>query len=253
MFIAMSNLDQNHRRRQGMLFAAAAVGIGMLIVAFVSGGTARAEAAADAAIAASSDEQALDDASAYLAALENMQGDFLQLGPDGSVAEGKFYLRRPGRLRFEYQPPDNLLVVADGTWVAVKDSSSPAQRYPIASTPLSLFLAANVDLAKTARVLNVESQPGALLITLADRAGGLPARSRWCSTSPTCSFANGSSPTRKACKRRLPCATSSRASAPTMRSSPCATNSARPSAGGSKATFRRLSSTRAASPQKPVP
>ena len=174
MFIAMSNLDQNHRRRQGMLFAAAAVGIGMLIVAFVSGGAARAEAAADAAIAATSDERALDDASAYLAALENMQGDFLQLGPDGSVAEGKFYLRRPGRLRFEYQPPDNLLVVADGTWVAVKDSSSPAQRYPIASTPLSLFLAANVDLAKSARVLNVESQPGALLITLADRAGEAP-------------------------------------------------------------------------------
>lgn len=173
MFIVMSNLHENHRRRQGMLFAAAAIGIGMLIVAFVSGGAARAEAAADAAIAPS-DEQALDDASAYLASLENMQGDFLQLGPDGSVAEGKFYLRRPGRMRFEYQPPDNLLVVADGTWVAVKDSSSPAQRYPIASTPLSLFLAADVDLAKSARVLNVDSQPGALLITLADRAGEAP-------------------------------------------------------------------------------
>lgn len=175
MFIAMRNLEDNHRIRQGMLFAAAAVGIGMLILAFVSAvGSTRAEAAADAAEPVRSDEAALDAASAYLAALENMQGDFLQLGPDGSVAEGKFYLRRPGRLRFEYQPPDNLLVVADGTWVAVKDSTSPAQRYPIASTPLSLFLAADVDLAKSARVLNVESQPGALLITLADRTGEAP-------------------------------------------------------------------------------
>jgi outer membrane lipoprotein-sorting protein len=175
MFIAMRNLEDNHRIRQGMLFAAAAVGIGMLILAFVSAvGSTRAEAAADAAEPVRSDEAALDAASAYLAALENMQGDFLQLGPDGSVAEGKFYLRRPGRLRFEYQPPDNLLVVADGTWVAVKDSTSPAQRYPIASTPLSLFLAADVDLAKSTRVLNVESQPGALLITLADRAGEAP-------------------------------------------------------------------------------
>ncbi|MEX0838710.1 MAG: outer membrane lipoprotein carrier protein LolA [Parvibaculum sp.] len=168
-------MEDNHRIRQGMLFAAAAVGIGMLILAFVSAvGSTRAEAAADAAEPVRSDEAALDAASAYLAALENMQGDFLQLGPDGSVAEGKFYLRRPGRLRFEYQPPDNLLVVADGTWVAVKDSTSPAQRYPIASTPLSLFLAADVDLAKSARVLNVESQPGALLITLADRTGEAP-------------------------------------------------------------------------------
>ncbi|MDO8837608.1 MAG: outer-membrane lipoprotein carrier protein LolA [Parvibaculum sp.] len=174
MFTVMRDIEQNRRRRQGMLFAAAVAGLGMLFLAFVSaGGSARAETT-DAASAAQGDDAALAAASAYLAALENMQGDFLQLGPDGSVAEGKFYLRRPGRLRFEYQPPENLLVVADGTWVAVKDSASPAQRYPIASTPLSLFLAADVDLARSARVLNVESQPGALLITLADRAGEAP-------------------------------------------------------------------------------
>lgn len=173
MFALMRDFDKNHRRRAGMLFAAAAIGFGMLIVAFGSAGSS-ARAATDAAYTPPGDEEALSNASAYLAALENMQGDFLQLGPDGSVTEGKFYLRRPGRLRFEYQPPENLLVVADGTWVAVKDSASPAQRYPIASTPLSLFLAADVDLAKSARVLNVESQPGALLITLADRAGEAP-------------------------------------------------------------------------------
>lgn len=172
MFTVMRDIEQNRRRRQGMLFAAAVAGLGMLFLAFVSaGGSARA---ATTGVASADDAAALAAASAYLAALENMQGDFLQLGPDGSVAEGKFYLRRPGRLRFEYQPPENLLVVADGTWVAVKDSASPAQRYPIASTPLSLFLAADVDLARSARVLNVESQPGALLITLADRAGEAP-------------------------------------------------------------------------------
>ncbi len=172
MFTVMRDIEQNRRRRQGMLFAAAVAGLGMLFLAFVSaGGSARA---ATTGAASADDDAALAAASAYLATLENMQGDFLQLGPDGSVAEGKFYLRRPGRLRFEYQPPENLLVVADGTWVAVKDSASPAQRYPIASTPLSLFLAADVDLARSARVLNVESQPGALLITLADRAGEAP-------------------------------------------------------------------------------
>ena len=116
----------------------------------------------------------LAEASAYLSSLENLQGDFLQVGPDGSVAEGKFYLRRPGRLRFEYAPPENLLVVADGTWVAVKDSAAAAQRYPIASTPLGLILAKNVNLEEKARVLNVEEQPGSLLIALADRSGEAP-------------------------------------------------------------------------------
>lgn len=184
MIAFMRDFDQNHRHRQRLLLAAALIGLGLLFVTFLTaGGQAWAEttdgmAAAAAAPSQSSvdeeDGKALAEASAYLSSLENMQGDFLQVGPDGSVAEGKFYLRRPGRLRFEYEPPENLLVVADGTWVAVKDSSAPAQRYPIASTPLSLLLAENVNLSESARVLNVETQPGALLVTLADRSGEAP-------------------------------------------------------------------------------
>ena len=182
MMYFMSNLDQNHRYRQRMLFAAALVGLGLLFVAFLTAGGATAKAQPAAEMAADGPERALgeedrlalSEASAYLTSLESMQGDFLQVGPDGSVAEGRFYLRRPGKLRFEYEPPENLLVVADGTWVAVKDSSAAAQRYPIASTPLSLILGKNVDLAEEARVLNVEEQPGSLLVTLADRSGEAP-------------------------------------------------------------------------------
>lgn len=178
MISLMRDFEQNHRHRQRMLLAAALVGLGLLFVAFVTagGGAARAEASTGKAEAALSEEDrlALDEASAYLSSLENMQGDFLQVGPDGSVAEGQFYMRRPGKLRFEYQPPENLLVVADGTWVAVKDSSAAAQRYPIASTPLSLILSKNVDLQEEARILNVEEQPGSLLVTLADRSGEAP-------------------------------------------------------------------------------
>lgn len=182
MMYFMSNLDQNHRYRQRMLFAAALVGLGLLFVAFLTAGGATAKAQPAAEMSADGQERALgeedrlalSEASAYLTSLESMQGDFLQVGPDGSVAEGRFYLRRPGKLRFEYEPPENLLVVADGTWVAVKDSSAAAQRYPIASTPLSLILGKNVDLAEEARVLNVEEQPGSLLVTLADRSGEAP-------------------------------------------------------------------------------
>ncbi len=181
MILLMRDFDQNHRHRQRMLLAAALIGLGLLFVTFLTaGGQARADTtdgmtATDTAPSQAGldkeDGEALAEASAYLSSLEDMQGDFLQVGPDGSVAEGKFYLRRPGRLRFEYEPPENLLVVADGTWVAVKDSSAPAQRYPIASTPLSLLLAENVNLSESARVLNVETQPGALLVTLADSKG----------------------------------------------------------------------------------
>ena len=178
MISLMRDLEQNHRYRQRMLLAAALVGLGLLFLAFLTagGGAARAETSAATPETSLSEEDklALSEASAYLSALENMQGDFLQVGPDGSVAEGKFYLRRPGKLRFEYEPPEDLLVVADGTWVAVKDSSAAAQRYPIASTPLSLILSKKVDLLEEARILNVEEQPGSLLVTMADRSGEAP-------------------------------------------------------------------------------
>ncbi len=181
MIFLMKDFDQNHRARQRMLYAAAVIGLGLLFVTVLTaGGRAHAETGAQApgeiadANPDADDARAISEASAYLSALDSMQGDFLQVGPDGSVAEGKFYLRRPGRLRFEYNAPENLLVVADGTWVAVKDSAGPAQRYPIASTPLGLILAQNVDLSNSARILKVENQPGALLVTLADRSGEAP-------------------------------------------------------------------------------
>ncbi|ABS62919.1 outer membrane lipoprotein carrier protein LolA [Parvibaculum lavamentivorans DS-1] len=186
MISVMRDFQQNQKYRQLALLAAAAIGLALLFGTFLTAsGRANAQpivtsqtsdTGASEAQRSAEDEKALEQASAYLGALENLQGNFLQVGPDGSVAEGKFYLRRPGRLRFEYEPPENLLVVADGTWVAVKDSSAPAQRYPMASTPLNLLLGKNVDLTESARVLNVETQPGALLITLADRSGEAPGK-----------------------------------------------------------------------------
>jgi len=185
MLSLMKDLEHIHRQRQRMLVAVALIGLGLLFVTMLTAGSRPASAeeileitpaieTGDTAPQAVTDEEAIAQANAYLASLENMQGDFLQVGPDGSVTEGKFYLRRPGRMRFEYNAPENLLVVADGTWVAVKDSAAPAQRYPIASTPLSLFLARDINLSENARVLGVARQPGALLITIADRSGEAP-------------------------------------------------------------------------------
>lgn len=185
MLSLMKDLEHIHRQRQRMLVAVALIGLGLLFVTMLTAGSRPASAeeileitpaieTGDTAPQALTDEEAIAQANAYLASLENMQGDFLQVGPDGSVTEGKFYLRRPGRMRFEYNAPENLLVVADGTWVAVKDSAAPAQRYPIASTPLSLFLARDINLSENARVLGVASQPGALFITIADRSGEAP-------------------------------------------------------------------------------
>lgn len=182
MLFLMRDLEHRTRLRQMMLAAAALLGLGILALAITSAGSAPARA--DEPLPASrqlgdgdltpQDRADLDRVSTYLSSMTDMQGNFLQVGPDGSLAEGKFYLRRPGRLRFEYQPPEQILVVADGTWVAVKDGFSATQRYPLGATPLGLLLQDHVDLSKEVKVLAVERQPGALRIKLADKSGNAP-------------------------------------------------------------------------------
>jgi len=121
-----------------------------------------------------SDRQAIDDVNAYLNGIAHMQGKFLQVNPQGQVAEGTFYLERPGRLRFEYEPPAELLVVADGNWVAVQEDFGGAQRYPIGSTPLSLMLKSDVDLARDAEILSIDRTGQELIVTVADKSGEAP-------------------------------------------------------------------------------
>jgi len=173
----MRNLEQDRRARQRMLVTAALVGAALLVITFLTAGIRQAHADTAPAAGLSAEDRAdLDRVSAYLRSIDDLQGGFLQIGPDGSLAEGMFYLRRPGRLRFEYNPPAKLLVVADGTWVAVKDGFSPVQRYPLGSTPLGLLLAKKPNLTDGARVLKVERETGLLRITLADSSGEAPGK-----------------------------------------------------------------------------
>lgn len=174
MLLFMRDVDQRNRIRQLMLTAAAILGLAILAATVATAGAHAADANAANADLSASDRADLTRVDNYLSGLTNLQGNFLQVGPDGSLAQGKFYLRRPGRMRFQYDPPEKLLVVADGTWVAVKDGFSAAQRYPLGSTPLGILLDDHVDLAKEVKVLAVERQPGALRITLADKNDNAP-------------------------------------------------------------------------------
>lgn len=179
MLIFMSHYEyeqseQTRRWRQVILIAAALLGLCFITLAIVTAGAASAQAAARLANLTAEDKATLDEVSTYLESLGDLQGRFMQVASDGATTEGKFYLRRPGRMRFEYTPPTNMLVVADGTWVVVKDGFSAAQRYPLGSTPLGILLRDKVDLAKNVDVIRVAHEPGTLMVTLADRSGEAP-------------------------------------------------------------------------------
>ncbi len=116
------------------------------------------------------DEIPLQALSAYLNKMTTAQTDFTQANSDGSVATGKLFIKRPGRVRFEYAPPDKSLVLASGGQVAIFDAKSnqPPEQYPLTRTPLNLILAQNVDLAKARMVVGHKEVKNATRVVAQD-------------------------------------------------------------------------------------
>jgi outer membrane lipoprotein-sorting protein len=115
---------------------------------------------------------AVASVNAALNAVERMQGRFVQTSPGGGSASGSFYLQRPGRLRFEYDPPATLLIISDGSVVSLRDTAlRTTQRTPLRSTPLNLILRTDIDLERHARVLRVARSGDWLMVTARDRSG----------------------------------------------------------------------------------
>ena len=99
----------------------------------------------------------------------------MQTDGQGRTTQGTFYLKRPGRARFEYDAPSGMVVVADGAAVTVADSRLMTfNRYPLGSTPLSLFLARNIRLDKSVAITGVDHVPGGFVILARDGARKTP-------------------------------------------------------------------------------
>lgn len=98
----------------------------------------------------------LADISAYLNNLSTAKAEFTQVNADGTISTGTLYIKRPGRVRFEYNPPEKSLVIAGSGSVAIFDgkSNDTAEQYPLVRTPLSIILARNVDLGRAKMVVS---------------------------------------------------------------------------------------------------
>lgn len=115
----------------------------------------------------------LNAISAFLNDIQTATSPFTQVNDDGTLATGTLYIRRPGRMRFEYDPPTDLLVMAGGGQVGIFDGKSnvaTAERYPLSRTPLNLILERNVDLARRNMVVGHEFDGTATVVTAQDPA-----------------------------------------------------------------------------------
>lgn len=109
---------------------------------------------------------------AWFDALDTLQARFEQVGADGSVTAGDLYLDRPGRVRFDYDDPTPILLVADGSTVAIADFDlETVDRAPIGRTPFKWLLDEDLDPETSDAVSDIARHDGALYLTLIDPEG----------------------------------------------------------------------------------
>ncbi len=126
--------------------------------------------AAPAPAVAETDQQIVEKINAYFNGMTNVSGLFIQTDPDNRQKSGRFYLERPGKVRFDYGVPSRLKIIADGQVLAIEDHElNTSERYPIDMTPFRLLLAEKVDLAADANILGIEQGPSDIVITVEDK------------------------------------------------------------------------------------
>jgi outer membrane lipoprotein-sorting protein len=112
----------------------------------------------------------VDKVSAYLTSMQQLVGNFVQVGPDGSRVRGEFYIHKPGKVRFEYEPPSRIEIVADGQSVVVRDRKLATQDlYPLSQTPLRFLLSDRIDLLKETNVVGVRADDTFVTIIIEER------------------------------------------------------------------------------------
>ncbi|MES2549847.1 MAG: outer membrane lipoprotein carrier protein LolA [Pseudomonadota bacterium] len=119
---------------------------------------------------AAAEKISLATLSDYLNGLTTLEADFTQINSDGTISTGKIYIHRPGRVRFEYAPPDRSLVIAGGQQVAIFDAKSnqPPEQYPLKRTPLNLILGRDIDLGRAKMVVGHSDDGTSTRVTAQD-------------------------------------------------------------------------------------
>lgn len=117
---------------------------------------------------------AVQKINAYFNSFQSLRGDFTQISPRGQATRGVLLLSKPGNIRFDYAPPNPLLIVSDGKWLTIMNrAKQKGDQVPLKSTPLRLIVAPTIDLMAEANVLAFEQVDGLTTVALSDKKGSL--------------------------------------------------------------------------------
>lgn len=109
--------------------------------------------------------------SSYFNSFRTMEGQFVQVGPNGEQSEGVFFISKPGKIRFHYRPPVKLDVISDGSSVAIRDNKAMTQDlYPLSKTPLRYLLADRIDLTDGGIVSDVREDKDTIALVIVQKS-----------------------------------------------------------------------------------
>lgn len=115
--------------------------------------------------------------SSYFSDLSTLKGSFVQISADNKRMKGKFYVKRPGRFRFDYARPSRQIVISDGRYLAIQDLDlNNEDRVALDETPFRLLLRTDVDLVRDARIVEVQESEDLLVVELEDKNPNSPGR-----------------------------------------------------------------------------
>ncbi|WP_229309151.1 LolA family protein [Hyphomicrobium album] len=113
--------------------------------------------------------------SSYFSEINTLQGNFVQTGADNKKMKGKFYVKRPGRFRFDYARPSRQIVVSDGHYLSIQDLDlNNEDRVALDDTPFRLLLRSDVDLVRDAKIMEVQESEDLLVVGLVDKNPDTP-------------------------------------------------------------------------------
>jgi outer membrane lipoprotein-sorting protein len=108
----------------------------------------------------------------YLSGTQTLSGKFVQVGPDGSRTQGGFFISKPGKVRFDYDPPSPIDIIADGQSVVVRDRRLATQDlYPLSQTPLRFLLSDHVNLMKDTNLVAVYADDVFITVVVEEKNG----------------------------------------------------------------------------------
>lgn len=108
----------------------------------------------------------------YLNNTTDLNGRFLQINPDDGEQKGKFFLKRPGRIRFDYSPPSLQRIIANGEYLSIEDRDiDTVDRFPLENTPFRILLAEKVDIHRDAIIRSIVETDEQVSVKMVDRKG----------------------------------------------------------------------------------